>query len=106
MIDRAPFGHGDQGRARQSYLDAAEPKGNHYYWKTEYVAELSDRLLSTWRDLAAACPIPEAQLGILHLGGALNEHDGDDGAVGTRDARYACGVIGIIWRTWYSSLSR
>ncbi|WP_192359002.1 FAD-binding oxidoreductase [Mesorhizobium mediterraneum] len=79
----------------QSYLDAAEPKGNHYYWKTEYAAELSDRLLSTWRDLAAACPIPEAQLGILHLGGALNEHDGDDGAVGNRDARYACGVIGI-----------
>jgi FAD/FMN-containing dehydrogenase len=81
----------------QSYLDAAEPKGNHYYWKTEYAAELSDGLLSTWRDLAAACPIPEAQLGILHLGGALNEHDGDDGAVGNRDARYACGVIGI-WK--------
>jgi FAD/FMN-containing dehydrogenase len=81
----------------QSYLDAAEPKGNHYYWKTEYAAELSDGLLSTWRDLAAACPIPEAQLGILHLGGALNEHDRDDGAVGNRDARYACGVIGI-WK--------
>ncbi len=81
----------------QSYLDAAEPKGNHYYWKTEYAADLSDGLLSTWRDLAAACPIPEAQLGILHLGGALNEHDGDDGAVGNRDARYACGVIGI-WK--------
>jgi FAD/FMN-containing dehydrogenase len=81
----------------QSYLDAAEPKGNHYYWKTEYAAELSDCLLSTWRDLAAACPIPEAQLGILHLAGALNEHDGDDGAVGNRDARYACGVIGI-WK--------
>jgi FAD/FMN-containing dehydrogenase len=81
----------------QSYLDAAEPKGNHYYWKTEYAAELSDGLLSTWRALAAACPIPEAQLGILHLGGALNEHDGDDGTVGNRDARYACGVIGI-WK--------
>jgi hypothetical protein len=78
----------------QSYLDAAEPKGNHYYWQIEYSAELSDRLLLTWRDLAAACPIPEAQLGILHLGGALNEHDG---AVGNRDARYACGVIGI-WK--------
>jgi FAD/FMN-containing dehydrogenase len=81
----------------QSYLDAGEPKGHHYYWKTEYAAELSDDLLSSWRDLAAACPIPEAQMGFLHLGGALNEHDGDDGAVGNRDARYACGVIGI-WK--------
>jgi FAD/FMN-containing dehydrogenase len=78
----------------QSYLDATEPKGNHYYWKTEFAAELSDEFLSAWRDLAAASPIPEAQIGLLHLGGALNERDGDDGAVGNRDARYACGVIG------------
>jgi FAD/FMN-containing dehydrogenase len=78
----------------QSYLDATEPKGNHYYWKTEYLAELSDEFLSVWRDLAAECPIPEAQIGLLHLGGALGEREGDDGAVDNRDARYACGVIG------------
>ena len=40
----------------QSYLDEAEPKGNHYYWKTEYVAELSDGLLSTWRDWPPSAP--------------------------------------------------
>jgi FAD/FMN-containing dehydrogenase len=78
----------------QSYLDEGEPKGNHYYWKTEYLAELSDDLLATMRDLFAACPIPEAQLGFLHLGGALNERAEDDGAVGNRDARFACGVNG------------
>jgi hypothetical protein len=78
----------------QSYLDATEPKGNHYYWKTEFAAELSDEFLSLWRDLAAECPIPEAQIGLLHLGGALGEREGDDGAVGNRDAGYACGVIG------------
>jgi FAD/FMN-containing dehydrogenase len=79
----------------QSYLDATEPKGNHYYWKTEYLAELSDDFLSTWRDLAAQCPSADTQMGILHLGGALNEHEADDGAVGNRDARYACGALGM-----------
>ncbi|MBI3972876.1 MAG: FAD-binding oxidoreductase [Chloroflexi bacterium] len=79
----------------QSYLDATEPKGNHYYWKTEYLAELSDDSLSTTRDLFAECPIPEAQIGFLHLGGALNEHAWDDGAVGNRDARFATGVNGM-----------
>jgi FAD/FMN-containing dehydrogenase len=79
----------------QSYLDATEPKGNHYYWKTEYLAELSDDFLSAWRDLAAQCPSADTQMGILHLGGALNEHDPDDGAVGNRDARYACGALGM-----------
>lgn len=77
----------------QSYLDVTEPKGNHYYWKTEFAAELSDDLLSTMRDLAAECPIPEAQVGILHIGGALNEFEEGDGAVGNRDARFAYGVI-------------
>jgi hypothetical protein len=76
----------------QSYLDDTEPKGNHYYWKTEYVAELSDDLLSTMRDLFAECSIPGAELGFLHLGGALNERDADDGAVGNRDARFAMGA--------------
>jgi FAD/FMN-containing dehydrogenase len=79
----------------QSYLDDSEPKGHHYFWKTEYLAELNDDLLSTVQDLFAGCPLPEAELGFLHLGGALNEHAGDDGAVGNRDARFVIGVNGM-----------
>jgi hypothetical protein len=79
----------------QSYLDDGEPKGNHYYWKTEYLAQLSNDLLSTTRELAAASPIPEAEIGFLHLGGALNDRDGDDGAVGNRDTHFALGVNGM-----------
>jgi FAD/FMN-containing dehydrogenase/pimeloyl-ACP methyl ester carboxylesterase len=79
----------------QSYLDATEPKGRHYYWRTEYAAALSDDVLATWRDLAAECPIPDAEMGVLHIGGALNERAEDDGAVGNRDARYALGAIGM-----------
>ena len=78
----------------QSYLDATEPKGDHYYWKTEYIAELSDGFLETIHELASECPIPLAQIGVLHIGGALNERADDDGAVGNRDARYVCGLIG------------
>ena len=78
----------------QSYLDHTEPKGEHYYWKTEYLDGLRDGLLSTVRDISARCPIPEAQIGILHLEGALNERPVDDGAVGNRDVRYVVGVLG------------
>jgi FAD/FMN-containing dehydrogenase len=80
---------------QQSFLDDTEPKGAHYYWKTDYLAELSDDMLSTTRDLFAECPIPGAELGLLHLGGALNEHDEADGAVGNRDARYVMGTLGM-----------
>lgn len=78
----------------QSYLDATEPKGLHYYWKTEYLAGLGDDLLSSARNLFAECPLPGAEFGFLHLGGALNDHDEQDGAVGNRDARFVLGVKG------------
>ncbi|MCP9486302.1 MAG: FAD-binding oxidoreductase [Gaiellaceae bacterium MAG52_C11] len=80
---------------QQSFLDESEPKGAHYYWKTEYVSELSDGLLAAVRDVFAECQIPEAQVGFLQLGGVLNQHAEDDGAVGNRDARYALGVNGM-----------
>jgi FAD/FMN-containing dehydrogenase/pimeloyl-ACP methyl ester carboxylesterase len=79
----------------QSFLDDTEPKGERYYWKTGFLSELSDELLSTLRELSAECPIPDAQVGTLHIGGALNEHAEDDGAVGNRDARYVCGLLGM-----------
>jgi FAD/FMN-containing dehydrogenase len=79
----------------QCQLDATEPKGNHYYWKTDYAASLSDALLSTARDAFAECPIPGGEVVFAHIGGALNEHDPDDGSVGNRDARYAYGAAGM-----------
>jgi len=83
--------------AVQSYLDATEPKGHHYYWKTGYFAGLDDGLLAAARELFASCPIPDAQIGFLHLGGALNERAPDDGAVGNRDARFALG-LNAMWQ--------
>ena len=79
----------------QSYLDETEPNGMHYYWRTEYATGLSDGFLSALPDLFATCPMPYGELGILHVGGAVNEHDEDDGAVGNRDARYVFGVKGM-----------
>ncbi|MFP8955444.1 FAD-binding oxidoreductase [Natrialbaceae archaeon A-CW3] len=79
----------------QSYLDATQPKGNCYYWKTEFASELSDECLSTMRELAAECPIPGAQMIFAHVGGALNEREEGDGAVGNRDARFVYGAAGM-----------
>ncbi|MCG2624609.1 FAD-binding oxidoreductase [Arthrobacter sp. I2-34] len=79
----------------QSYLDDTEPKGMHYYWKTEYVTELSDDLLAEACRSFATCPIADAEIGFLHLAGDLNDHDDDDGAVGNRDVKYVMGCNGM-----------
>jgi FAD/FMN-containing dehydrogenase len=79
----------------QSYLDDGEPRGQHYYWKTELLAGLDDGLLATLAELFADCPVPDGQIGLLQIGGALNDHDADDGSVGNRDARFAIGLLGM-----------
>ncbi len=79
----------------QSYLDEDEPAGRHYYWRTEYLAGLTDGLLTAARDAFARCSAPGGEVGVLHLAGALNERAEDDGAVGNRDARYVVGLKGM-----------
>lgn len=79
----------------QSYLDPTEPKGMHYYWKTEYIADLSVPLLTTLKEVFAEGSRPGLEIGVLHLAGALNRRDADDGAVGNRDARFVIGVKGM-----------
>jgi hypothetical protein len=80
----------------QSMLNAMEPKGLHRYWKTELVPGLPSGLLDAFRDGALQVTSPLSQSLVFHLAGALNDREGDDGAVGNRDARY----IGGFAATW------
>ena len=79
----------------QSYLDATQPKGQHYYWKTEFVSEISDELLSMSEELASENPIAGGQVAFAHIEGALNDRTPDDGAVGNRDAKFVYIVAGM-----------
>ena len=82
--------------AQQMLLDATMPKGNHYYWKSEFVPGLTDDLLATYRAQVADSKAPANQIVLFQVDGALNEHPEDDGAVGNRDAGFAC-VIQSMW---------
>src|SRR5574342_1419397 len=75
-------------------LDATQPKGLHYYWKSEFLPSLSDAALATFRAHGEAVTSPQSQIVLFHLGGAISERSADDGAVGNRDAEYALGVAG------------
>ncbi|MGI8685902.1 MAG: FAD-binding oxidoreductase [Acidimicrobiales bacterium] len=80
--------------AQQSMLDATQPKGVHYYWKTEFVPGLSNEFLQAFRDGALRVTSPMSQSVLFHLAGALNERSTDDGAMGNRDAGYVAGFAG------------
>lgn len=76
--------------AQQSMLDATQPKGMGYYWKSEFLSGLTDEVLETCRAQFEGLEAPANQIVLFHLGGRLNEHPEEDGAVGNRDAAYAC----------------
>jgi FAD/FMN-containing dehydrogenase len=82
--------------AMQSMLNAMEPKWLHRYWKAEFLPGLSSEFLDTFRSSALRVTSPLSQSIIFHLAGALNDREGDDGAVGNRDAHY----IGGFNATW------
>ena len=79
---------------QQSMLDPTQPKGAHYYWKTEFLPRLSDDFLETVRATAGEIESPMSQVFAFHLEGAVNEHAEDDGAVGNRDAAFVTGAAG------------
>ncbi len=80
---------------QQSMLNDMDPKGLHQYWKAEYLPGLSREYLHTFRDAAMKLTSPLSYSVIFHIGGALNDHDGDDGAVGNRDAQFISGFSGV-----------
>ncbi|HUR16027.1 MAG TPA: BBE domain-containing protein, partial [Candidatus Limnocylindrales bacterium] len=82
--------------AQQTMLDATQPKGMHYYWKSEFVPGLSDGLFAAYNAQFEGLKAPANQMVLFQVGGALNDHPEDDGAVGNRDARFAC-VIQSMW---------
>jgi FAD/FMN-containing dehydrogenase len=79
---------------QQSMLDATQPKGANYYWKTEFMPGLSDEYLDVFRASAESIESAMSQVIIFHIEGAINERDENDGAVGNRDARFVTGAAG------------
>jgi FAD/FMN-containing dehydrogenase len=92
LIDERPY------VIQQSMFDEMEPKGLNEYWKAEYLPALESEYLDVFREAALKATSPLSYSVIFHIGGALNEHDDDDGAVGNRDARFLSGFSGV-WPT-------
>jgi len=82
--------------AQQTMLDALQPKGMHYYWKSEFVPRLSDELFEAYNAQFEGLKAPANQAVLFQIDGALNEHAEDDGAMGNRDAAFAC-VMQSMW---------
>jgi FAD/FMN-containing dehydrogenase len=69
-------------------LDANFPKGALNYWKSNFLAELSDAAIDTMIECFARCPAPMGQLLLEHFHGAVTRVDVNDTAFPHRSEGY------------------
>jgi FAD/FMN-containing dehydrogenase len=72
--------------SQQALIDATQPKGRRYYWKSEYLKAVSPELLTAAIEHSRTIPSPHSALLMFPLAGALGRLAGDHSAVGNRDA--------------------
>jgi FAD/FMN-containing dehydrogenase len=76
----------------QSLLDATQPKGRRYYWKSHYLAAVEPRLAELAVEHAARLPSPHSAVILFHIEGALGELPADHSPAGNRDAAYVLNI--------------
>jgi hypothetical protein len=78
----------------QSLLDATQPKGRRYYWKSEYLPRIEPALCEKFIAHAARIPSPHSAVILFQIEGALNRLGEEHSPVGNRDARYVLNLAG------------
>ena len=76
----------------QGLLDATQPKGRRYYWKSEYLPGLQPSALAAMAEQAAHIPSPHSAMILFQIGGALNDLPAGHSPAGNRDAAFVCNI--------------
>lgn len=80
--------------SQQSLVDATQPKGRRYYWKSEYLPRLDRALLEKVAEHASRVRSPHSMILIFPIGGALEKLPLGHSAVGNRDAAFVLNITG------------
>jgi FAD/FMN-containing dehydrogenase len=76
----------------QAILDATQPKGRRYYWKSEYLASVPPGLCDGVIQHAGRVRSPHSAVILFQIGGALNDLGEAHSPAGNRGARYVLNI--------------
>jgi FAD/FMN-containing dehydrogenase len=79
----------------QSGGDDVFPRGRRYYWKAQFMREITDAAVESFIEAYAAAPSPTALAVLQQVGGAIARIPPTATAYGGRDASYDCFPISI-----------
>jgi len=88
IVTRRPYAQ------MQSLLDATQPKGRRYYWKSHYLAGVDARMIDIASEHAGRIRSPHSAILLFQIQGALNERPAGYSPAGNRDAAYVLNITG------------
>jgi len=86
VVQRRPY------VSQQALLDATQPKGRRYYWKSEYLPELRPDLLTKVIEHAQRIISPHSVIILFPIDGAIQGLPEDHSAVGNRNANVVLNI--------------
>lgn len=79
----------------QGLFDALFPPGLQWYWKADFVKELSDEAIKLNVKHGNKMPTPQSTTHLYPINGAVHKRKGDDSAFNYRDANWAQVIVGV-----------
>ena len=77
----------------QSSLDAGNPHGMHYYWRSQRVPDLGDEVVDRLAGLVDTITSPLSYVAGFAMSGAVGRVDADATAVGRRDTGFELSIV-------------
>jgi FAD/FMN-containing dehydrogenase len=78
----------------QSLLDATQPNGRRYYWKSHYLSALHPEAIKLAVEALARMPSPHSAVVLFQLQGALSELPESHSPAGNRDTAFVLNITG------------
>jgi FAD/FMN-containing dehydrogenase len=79
----------------QSAFDALYPKGQQWYWRADFVDELTDEAIAIHLEHAKELPTPQSTMHLYPIDGAAHRVGSGDTAFAYRSARYGQVIVGV-----------
>jgi FAD/FMN-containing dehydrogenase len=81
--------------ALQSMFDGIYPPGDQWYWRGDFVRELSDAAVDAYVDHARSLPTMQSTVHLYPIDGAVHRVPNDATAFSHRDAHWSQVVVGV-----------
>lgn len=88
IVTRRPYAQ------MQSLLDATQPKGRRYYWKSHYLPAIDRHAVDVAVEHAGRIRSPHSAILLFQIEGALGELPAEHSPAGNRDAAYVLNIAG------------